>query len=235
MNDVVENVTYFSGLDLGQVDDYSALTVMERRVTQHVQRGLRVIDRTSDGAHSELIPADPPRPSHLRHLHRSDAVYAVRHLERFRLGTSYTVIVDRVVDLFSRTPLSNSNLAVDQTGVGRAVVNMLVKAKPQANIRPITITAGSAVTVVDNGWNVAKKELVSVLQTLLQSRRIKIASSLPQSQVLVKELGVFKVKITLAGNESFEAWRSRDHDDLVLAVAMAAWVGERGTQEFWYR
>jgi hypothetical protein len=29
------------------------------------------------------------------------------------------------------------------------------------------------------------------------------------------------------GHESPEAWRERDHDDLVLAVALAVWCGER--------
>ena len=35
------------------------------------------------------------------------------------------------------------------------------------------------------------------------------------------------MKITLAANETFSAWRERDHDDLVLAVALASWVGEQ--------
>jgi hypothetical protein len=52
--------------------------------------------------------------------------------------------------------------------------------------------------------------------------------------MLVQELGAFRVKITASANETFEAWRERDHDDLVLAVAMAAWVGQR-MQRFWLR
>jgi len=40
------------------------------------------------------------------------------------------------------------------------------------------------------------------------------------------------VKVTTAGNETFEAWRERDHDDLVLAVGIAAWVAERGVSKF---
>jgi hypothetical protein len=45
--------------------------------------------------------------------------------------------------------------------------------------------------------------------------------------VLIKELQNFKVKITAAANEIFEAWREGEHDDLLLAVAIAAWMGER--------
>ena len=47
------------------------------------------------------------------------------------------------------------------------------------------------------------------------------------AEVLVRELSTFRAKVNIAtGNESFEAWRSRDHDDMVLAVALAAWLGE---------
>jgi hypothetical protein len=46
---------------------------------------------------------------------------------------------------------------------------------------------------------------------------------MPLAEVLSKEFLNFRVKITIAGNETFEAWRERDHDDLVFAVAFAAW------------
>ncbi len=42
----------------------------------------------------------------------------------------------------------------------------------------------------------------------------------------MRELGTFTVRITEAGNESSEAWREKDHDDLVLAVALACWAAE---------
>jgi hypothetical protein len=74
---------------------------------------------------------------------------------------------------------------------------------------------------------VAKKELVSALQGLLQSRRLSIASTLPDTALLVKELETFKAKVTLAQAETLEDWRERPHDDLVLALAIAAWLGEK--------
>jgi hypothetical protein len=33
--------------------------------------------------------------------------------------------------------------------------------------------------------------------------------------------------------DSFEAWRENPHDDPVLAVAIAAWIGERAMLELW--
>ena len=49
--------------------------------------------------------------------------------------------------------------------------------------------------------------------------------------MLVRELLDFKVKITAAANETFGNFREGTHDDLVLAVAIAAWEGERGPGE----
>jgi hypothetical protein len=43
--------------------------------------------------------------------------------------------------------------------------------------------------------------------------------------VLAEELGLFRVKVTAAANETFEAWWERDHDDLVLALALALYAG----------
>jgi hypothetical protein len=63
---------------------------------------------------------------------------------------------------------------------------------------------------------------------LLQSRRLQIARSLPDADTLVRELENFRVKITLAANETFGAWREGQHDDLVLAASLAGWWAERG-------
>ena len=72
--------------------------------------------------------------------------------------------------------------------------------------------------------------MVSVLQALLSSRRLKIATGLAEAAILIEELKAFRAKITVSGNETFGAWRERDHDDLVLAVALALWLAENGSR-----
>jgi len=152
--------------------------------------------------------------------------YALRHLRRFPLGTPYTEIVPAVAEIANSRTLTGSPLVVDQTGVGRAVVDMLSQAAGW--VVPVTITAGHAVTQVeDRSWHVPKKELVTSLQVIMQSRRLQIARSLPDAATLVRELQNFQVKITAAANETFGTWRDGQHDDLVLAVAMACWWAER--------
>ena len=154
-------------------------------------------------------------------------IYSLRHLKRFPLGTPYTEIVPAVARLVSAPPLKGSPLVVDQTGVGRALVDMLKQAKTRGPVVPVTITSGMNINVVEGNFHVPKKELVTCLQLLLQARRLKIARTMPDVGTLVEELPNFRVKITPAANEVFGAWREGEHDDLVLAVVLACWWAER--------
>ena len=112
--------------------------------------------------------------------------------------------------------------------MGRPVVDLLRRANVRARLCPVTITAGHAAHPdAAGGWNVPKKELVGTLQVLLQSGRIRVAPALREAPTLARELANFQVKVTAAAHEAFGPWREGAHDDLVLAVAVAAWAGER--------
>ncbi len=88
---------------------------------------------------------------------------------------------------------------------------------------------GEALTRDGSSYRVPKRDLVGVLQVLFQSGRIKVAGSLKEGETLLRELQRFRAKINLStGHDSYEAWRESDHDDLVLAVALAAWYAARG-------
>lgn len=187
---------FILGLDLGQSQDYSALAILERRWVRPI------------GSETSV-----------RH-------YSLRHLQRWPLKTSYPDIVAEVGRMVQIAPLSNPLLAVDQTGVGVPVVEMIRDARIKAQLKPILITGGHEITY-DGKWHVPKKELVSTIQVLLQTHRIKFGQ-IPERKVLIQELLNFKVKININAHETFEAWRERDHDDMVLAVALAAWLGEGG-------
>jgi hypothetical protein len=222
-------VDYIGGLDLGQASDYTALAVLERTTPERDPEQGRIDQLVASGwvrpPDGYLPPQDRPPPP-------SERTYALRVLERFALGTSYPKIVERVVEMYGAEPLAGSVLAVDATGIGRPVVDMLRKARPHCRLKPITITAGNAAAPDGAGWSVPKKDLIGALQVLLQSRRLVVARSLPYAALLVKEMEAFRVKVNIAtAHESFEALREGDHDDMVLAVGMAAWLGERGNQK----
>lgn len=146
--------------------------------------------------------------------------YHVRHLQRYPLGTAYPVIVSDIGRML--TTLPGSRLVVDNTGVGRPVVDLFRAARldPVA----ITITGGDKAMFNGGSWHVPKRDLVGALSVAFQTGALKIASSLPEAKTLVDELLNFKVKINVkTAHDSYEAWREGVHDDLVLAVALALW------------
>jgi hypothetical protein len=159
--------------------------------------------------------------------------WACRHLYRWRLGTAYPTMGREVAALTQaiaeREAPQELWLAVDGTGVGRAVVDLLLDV-PLATTRfvPITITGGDSEAKEAGYWHVPKRHLVGVTQVALQTGRLKIASALPEAATLTRELQGFQMKISLAtGHDSYGAWREHAHDDVVLALACALWCGEK--------
>jgi len=222
---------YYLGLDLGQARDYSAITLVEEPVWVESEWAWEVglgsdhagwrspADLRPDQAEmASSLSFDRGRPPH--------PVLSVRHLERFELGTRYPDVIERVRQLIRTPLLQGKSIAglVDKTGVGAAVIDSFV----QSGLSPIAITihGGSVVSPDPDrpGYRVPKRDLVSAVQVLLQNERLKISRSLPLAETLRKELLNFRVKIDpRTAHDSYEHWREGEHDDLVLATAMACW------------
>jgi hypothetical protein len=199
---------FILGLDLGQTQDFSALVAVETSV--HRPPVLK---------EGWLCPA----PAKYR--------YEVRGVRRWALRTAYTQIAKDVADLTAGRPLAGCALGVDKTGVGAGVLEIIRAAKPNATVVPVLITAGhEAKRAEDWTWHVPKLDLVAAVTAPLESGRLAIPEALgADGKTLGKELLAFRAKVTAAGNETAEAdWRSRAHDDLVLALAIALWLGEQG-------
>ncbi len=164
-----------------------------------------------------------------RHGEAEHAVFHARHLQRFPLGTPYPAIVSSVARMLQLPPLSDEppRLAIDETGVGAPVVDLFRQAELNATLYPVHITGGSTINHDRGVEFVPKRDLVSVVQVALQTDKLKIAPALPEAQTLVRELQDFEVKITEAANDTYGAWREGAHDDLVLAVALALYVGKK--------
>lgn len=183
---------FFAGLDLGQTSDPSALVVVERTT----------------------VP-NPDKPGSTQNH------FSVRHLHRWPLMTSYPQIVADVKALYTEPQLKGTPLVIDQTGVGRPVVDMFRASGITASLRPLSITCGRT-----NGpETVAKIHLVGAIQAPLTSGRLFFAEDLELTPVLVAELENFRVTVDQqTRNETFSAWRERDHDDCVLALAICLHV-----------
>lgn len=155
----------------------------------------------------------------------TENVYHIRHLERMR-DIPYPDVVDKVFTMLQSSALKDdSSLVIDATGVGVPVVEMFRK----AGLRPIAvwIHGGDNTSHEGNNWRVPKRDLVGILQVLLQSGRLKLSWKLKLTQALQGEMLNFRVRIDPAtAHDSYSAWREADHDDLVLSAALALWWAE---------
>ncbi|HEX3744899.1 MAG TPA: hypothetical protein VHW09_13245 [Bryobacteraceae bacterium] len=208
---------YFVGADFGQSRDYTAIAVLQRVELQ--------------GSFDYAVRA-----------HRIETALRLRLLERIPLGTAYPEVVERVVQVTTDRRLAGRcHLAVDGTGVGRPVVDLLRRARPEAILMPVTITAGQMESWEKGFYRVPKRDLILGLQILLQRGGLEIAAGLAFAQNLLEELLAVEVRISPAGNEQYAAWREGTHDDLVFALALAYWSAqkafpgpEKGSEPQWW-
>jgi hypothetical protein len=180
------------------------------------------------------------------------AIYAVRHLERWRDARSRRVVerVEQIVpaidafaarrdhERWSRHGLAPQGaaltLVVDLSGVGDFGAQPLRERGWQPE--GVVITSGFATShPARDRWNVPKRELVTVIGTLLDHDRLQLPADTADGQALLGELANFRRSLTPTGRERYAAgegdvlWREQEHDDLVLATALACWWGETNT------
>jgi hypothetical protein len=204
-----DEVPFYVGLDLGQSSDYTALAVVQT-VKEAVGGG-----------------------NFTTHLH-------LRHLERYPLRTPYPDITEKVAALMGAPELSPTEydptraryaatppeLAVDNTGVGVAVTDLLEK--QGLRFVRVTITGGDKANRSGKAWRVPKRDLVAALEVPFHTGTLKVAEGLELWPALKGELLAFRRKINLkTAHDSYEHWRETDHDDLVLATALACWQATR--------
>ena len=145
----------------------------------------------------------------------------IRHLGRWELGTPYTKQVDDCRDLLHGSMLcGRTTLVVDATGAGRPVIDMM-RARGLSPV-PIVITGGWAVQSTAGYISVPKRDLVAAL-AMGSEASVLVAPELEYAPVLRREIANFRAKITTSGHDTYEAWREGQHDDLVLAAALAIW------------
>ena len=188
----------YAGLDLGQRHDHSAIAVVER---MNLYRAFE-----TPSLHSLIL----------------------RHIERAPLGTPYPRLVARVKQIVhSGLAEGGCLLAVDATGVGAPVVEMLRGAGLGCEVTAVSITGGDRERYSAGLWNVPKKDLLSGLQVLLDRGELRIARSLGHTSALLKELVDVKAILSNGGHLRMGADGAGQHDDLVIALALACWRARR--------
>jgi hypothetical protein len=196
------NVDHIFGLDCGKLVDHSALAVFQR--------------------HLLIGPYGfPVLTSRGHHAFKFDLVA----LRRFPKKTPYPEVVRHTVNAMKLPDIRGPRLALDCTGVGVAILELFDAALADWTCTvPIVITGGQTVTRKGRRFGVPKTALASALLSALEEGVVRFVPGLEHGKLLRDELQAFQVRMTQTGRDTFGA-EAGAHDDLVLAVMLAVWLG----------
>jgi hypothetical protein len=195
---------FYVGIDLGKSQDHTAIAIVERL----------------DNRRPWLEPV-------FEHV-------TLCYAERVPLGTPYPRVAEHVRRIVTHEKLRGQcAIAVDATGVGAPVVDMLRAGKLGCEVAAVIISGGEKATSSHSGvWSVPKRDLMAGVQVLLQRRELRIAPRLKEAGALVRELTDVRMSAGNKGAVRIGADGCGQHDDLVIALALACWRAMRGQNGF---
>ena len=208
------------GVDLGQKRDPSAIVVAQQDDQEPPVFTIRQLER---------LPLGTSYPA------------VAQRIAEMARGAWYVVngpVYDSAGQLVRswRAGLIAPTVVVDATGLGGPVIEMLraeLNAKTtesfgpkapafQYELRPVTFTHGDRLTsTLQTGRSVGKAYLVSRLQVLLQSGRVRLPRNHPEADVLVRELLDYEIRVDEQAHDRYGAFAVGSHDDLVTALGLA--------------
>ena len=192
---LAEKSEMYLGLDLGKRQDHTALVAVELTF--------------QNGPKNPVTQGVPLLP-----------ILTVRHVDRLALDSPTLNIPRWVRDVAQRfapscyAPKQRGTLLVDATGNGHTVVELL-QAQPIPNYttKPICISGGQISHQLKGGYtSVPRADLLTSLKVAIESEKLKLHATAPGMDLLLRELQQFKT----AGDQG-------EHDDLVIALALAVW------------
>jgi hypothetical protein len=205
------------GCDLGQMADSTTIAILE-----YVRTGTGEFD-VFDGRNGMTIIKE-------EHTER----YDLRELQRIKLETCYDQIIDHLNVLMHTPPLTGADLVFDSTAGGIIFGDML---ESRTHLDPVRITTSAGTEAIRHGqrkWSVPKTELVSTLSGLFASNMVRIAADLPNLETLRREVQTFLLGHSATGRPTYSA-SSGNHDDLISALALAAWWASMRFSPAWVR
>ncbi|OYT52896.1 hypothetical protein B6U66_00625 [Candidatus Bathyarchaeota archaeon ex4484_135] len=145
-------------------------------------------------------------------VEKSGRELTLRFLKVFELNTPYLGrgSVSEAV-LRAHEKLSLVRLAMDRSGVGEAVYEVLMEELGPSVLLGVKFTAER------------KSELFSGLKALMEAGRLE----LPYDRLLIRQLGCIRQEATPSGKLKL-THEPGGHDDAVIALALACWAARKG-------
>jgi hypothetical protein len=150
-------------------------------------------------------------------------IIRIRKIGRFPLGTSYPEVIQGLKAIFNRwSPNWERVLLVcDATGPGLPATEFLQKELASARrVLPIQITSQPTRITYDSK-EISKMQLVDELRFVIDGKFLVWNHAHPLADDLMKELTNFEYAETRTGLPTARA--GQGNDDLVIALALAAW------------
>lgn len=189
-----EKTEHYYGLDLGKRQDHTALVVLEL-TWQYGERN-----------HATQALALHPK-------------LTVRQAPRLPLDTetiSIPAFVKETTQKFAPKygqPRTCGTLLIDATGNGHTVVELMRRENHGLRLNPVCISSGrTAKHLKDSYLSIPRTDLLTRLKLLFERKLIGIERTAPGFEVLQREL----INFETAGHQ-------QEHDDLVMALALATW------------
>jgi hypothetical protein len=152
--------------------------------------------------------------------------YRVPAIRHWSARTSYPTIADDLKKMFDKPVLSGALLVADVSTSGLPVYQLLRRLQIPAQLRGVIAVGGHIELQGPEGvFHITKQFLIATTEIVLGQRRIEFAR-MPEPDVLIRELGSYTTRPAPSAGEVY-AWRESEVDELISALSVALWAGER--------
>lgn len=198
---VIAETKYFMGVDVGALQDPSAISIIEWRRRGTGEWSIDGSKVSTENAVDSMV---------------------LKHIERIPLTTIYVDVASHVIGITQREPLAgNVTITVDRNGVGQGLVDLLRR----HGVRPHTIfsTGGDNPRREGQDYKVPQSALINNLIAKIDTGELRVAAGVPDRAALEGELMAMRRHISDLGRIRYSA-ESGKHDDMIFSWALAVWT-----------
>jgi hypothetical protein len=174
----------------------------------------------------------------------SEQVFIVRYLKRWRQGLLYPSLVKQVERLYNHLKATGKGVpvstlfAVDSTGVGEGVSQLIDRILPREYVKHYYITGGISENEDNFGHiHIPKSQMISGIVGAMSSGSLRIPKDIKDGDDMIKELLSYEIHISEnTGRDSYNAPAGK-FDDMVcslgLSLACAVRYGRHSDVSIW--
>jgi hypothetical protein len=157
----------------------------------------------------------------------SEQVFIVRYLKRWKQGLLYPSLVKQVERLYNHLKATGKGVpvstyfAVDSTGVGEGVSQLIDRTLPRERVKHYYITGGVNENEDAFGHiHIPKSQMISGIVGAMSAGSLRIPKDIQDGDEMLKELLSYELHISDAGRDSYNAPVGK-FDDMVCSLGLS--------------